>query len=189
MEKKIKYFLFIVCFYVFAQEKDIIRPGLLASRLTISPSYFFARNISLFYLHGNLEGWLRQGVSLSGEGYYFLGTSGTEKNFLQHHHGGYFGLLFHKVVKNNDFYIGFQPGISFTQWAKDTAMNTLLNPRLQVNPMISCVTGYNLYFYDYFHFFIQLRYRDGFHLSDRPLGLSEIIISAGLGMNLNLLRD
>jgi hypothetical protein len=165
-----------------------MRPGLISGRMALSPSYFLFKNNSFFYLHGNIEGWLDKNVSLCGDGYFYLGTSGTGVGFFQHHHAGFFGLLFHMPIKNHDFFAGFQPGLSYTQIRKDTLLSHLHNPASSVNTMFSLYVGYNLYFYDYFHFFIHTRYRYGLHATNISLTLNEFIFSAGLGFQLNVIR-
>jgi hypothetical protein len=184
-------FLFFILFLPWFQaqeENNIIRPGLISGRLTLAPSYFVFNKNSLFYLHGNLEGRLDKNVSLCGDSYFYLGTSGTDMGFFRYHHAGFFGLLFHKDVKNHDFFTGFQPGISYTQIKKDTLHPDLKKPSSSVNALFSVYAGYNLYFYDYFHFFIHARYRYGLHATNLSLTLNEIIFSAGLGFQINTIR-
>jgi hypothetical protein len=64
----------VICCFIsigsFAQE-SIIKEGLLRAQLTISPSTLLSDNESYFYLHGNLEGYISDKISISGEGYYF----------------------------------------------------------------------------------------------------------------------
>lgn len=190
MEKKIIYLFFILflpCFH--AQEKNnIVRQGLISGRMTLSPSYFLFNKNSLFYLHGNLEGWIDKNVSLCGDGYFYLGTSGSDLSFFRHHHAGFFGLLFHKPFKNHDFFAGFQSGLSYTQLRKDTLIPDLRNPSSTVNALFSLYAGYNLYFYDYFHFFIHARYRYGLHAAGLSVPLHELIFSAGLGFQINTIK-
>lgn len=191
MEKKIIYLFFILFLPFFqAQQEDnnIIRPGLISARMTLSPSYFMFNKNSLFYLHGNIEGQLDKNVSLCGDGYYYLGASGADVSFFRHHHAGFFGLLFHKRVRNHDFFAGFQPGLSYTQLRKDSVVADLQNPASSVNALFSLYAGYNLYFYDYFHFFIHTRYRYGLHAVNLSVPLDEFIFSAGLGFQINAFK-
>jgi hypothetical protein len=74
--KIIRFTLIVLLFTqvrVYAQQTEIIRPGLIRAQLTISPSYMFGDKHTYFYLHGNLEGFLNKKISVVGEAYYYLG--------------------------------------------------------------------------------------------------------------------
>jgi hypothetical protein len=169
----------------YAQQPNYVRAGLVRSQLTLSPGYFFADNNTYFYFHGNLEGFIEDRLSLSGDSYMFLGNQTSDSGLLKMNQSSFFGMAKHISNGRSDFYVSFQPGFSITQLNKSEqhASNALA-----FNPMVSTAIGYNYVFYKYFHFFTQLRYCYGNHLYTRPVGLSEIRFSAGLGFNINTVK-
>jgi hypothetical protein len=187
VEKVMRFFLILTfCIPVlggFAQ--DIIRPGLISARLTISPSRMLSNSQSHFYLHGNLEGYLTERLSLSGEGYYYLGSLSSESDF-NFNHSGFFGASWHFLKKNNDLYVGIQPGIAITQLSESVSGDTPTDTG--VNPLFSAVVGYNLFVNRAFHFFLQTRIIAGQHNVDVHKDLAEFRFSAGLGFNLNAVK-
>ena len=189
--EQIKYFLavvllFVLCFSLNAQEEEnIIKKGLLRTQLTFSPSYLLPQNKTDFYLYGNLEYYLEDKVSLSGDAYYsFFDTNNTIFDF---NHNLFFGVNYHLInKKNHDFHIGFQPGIALTRLnAKE---NNLSNSKMGVNPVFSTVIGYNYYVHKFFHFFIHSRFVYGEHGIDLQKNISDFRLAAGLGLNINTLK-
>ncbi len=75
MEQVKKYFFlfFLSSTLLVCSQTQIPRKGLIKAMATISPAKMFGYNESYFYLHGNLEGYLSDNVSVSGDGYMFLG--------------------------------------------------------------------------------------------------------------------
>ncbi len=170
----------------YSQNNDVIRTGLLNGELTISTSSMFAEKQSYFYAHGNLEGFVSPKVSLVGEVYYYLGTTGMAESTFRYNHSLFFGASRHFTNGNSDFYLGLQPGISLTRL--NEIPNNLLQTHSGVNPLFSTVAGYNFYVNRFFHFFVQTRLIAGEHNFDEHKNLSEIRLSAGLGFNLNTIR-
>jgi hypothetical protein len=165
---------------VFSQ--DIIKTGLIRAQLTISPSYNLSNKQSYFYLHGNAEVYLDKKISISGEGYYYLGNLSSNNSIFDYNHSCFFGASYHFLKNNNDLYIGIQPGISITKLNEQE--NNLLSTNTGINPVFSTVIGYNFYVHKIFHFFIQSRLVLGEHNHDMHKNLNEIRFSAGLGFNL-----
>lgn len=65
-----------------AQSSEFIKPGLLRSMLTISPSKMFSDQSTYFYLHGNFEGYVTARLSFAGDSYLFMGQQSLgEANF------------------------------------------------------------------------------------------------------------
>lgn len=174
------------CSYSFAQ-KEIIRSGLLRAQLTYSASKMFKSNATHYYLHGNLEGYLNKRISLTGDGYYYLTNGGANATDVIFNHSAFFGAAYHCSNKANDFYFGVQPGLSFAQFSSTTFL--LAKPQKGVSPLFSATIGYNLYFYKFFHFFVQSRLILGKHNYYPTHSLNEIRFSAGLGFNINSLKS
>jgi len=164
-----------------AQESNI-KDGLIKTHLTLSPSSMLNKNGSYFYLHGGLSYYVSPKISVDGEGYYLLGAFSDEKVF-KYNHNLFFGASKHFTKKNNDLYVGIQPGVSITKLS-ETA-NNFKTTKTGINPVASIVVGYNYYVNKYFHFFIQSRLIGGEHLYDINKNLNEFRFSAGLGLNLN----
>ena len=164
-----------------AFSQDVIQPGLARAQLTISPSYMFADRQSHFYLHGNLEVYASKNISLVGEGYYYMNALSGETSPFDFNHSGFFGVSWHRIKNNSDFYIGIQPGLSFTRLTEQESNTT--KTHTGVNPLFSSIVGYNFFVTRFFHFFVQTRIVAGEHNSDMHRRLTEMRFSAGLGVN------
>ncbi|HOS48722.1 MAG TPA: hypothetical protein PLG57_08800 [Bacteroidia bacterium] len=188
--EKVKWLLLslilVITSSVKAQSDDFADNGLLKAQLTLSPSYLFSEKQSLFYLHGNLEYYLQDQISVAGEGYFFMGSSNGDSTIFDYNHSGFFGLSKHYVKGNSDFYIGLQPGISITKLK--SVNDSLPNPPNGVNPLFSVISGYNYFVGNYVHFFIQMRYVGGQNNYGKALNINELRLSAGLGFNLKTKR-
>lgn len=176
-------FLILNCNVVFAQEKNVIQKGLLSAQLSLSPSKMIGENESHFYLHGSFEGFISDKISISGEGFYYLGNLSSKESVFDYNHNLFFGASRHFTKNNHDIYIGLQPGVSITKLNPDVL--GLETTKSGVNPVFSGVVGYNFYINNVFHFFVQTRYITGEHNYDIHKNLSELRFSAGLGFNLN----
>lgn len=170
-----------------AEDAVIIRKGLLRAQATLAPAIMFSSKQSLFYLHGNLEGYFTPKISIAGEAYVSLGNTSVVKPTFAFNHNIFFGASYHLVKKNNDFYIGFQPGISISKLMETPEI--VNKPTVGVNPLASLVIGYNYYVHRYFHFFVQTRFIAGQHLYNEHKDLSEFRFSAGLGFNINTIKN
>lgn len=169
-----------------AQDREIIRKGLIKSELTLSPSTMFSGKQSNFYLHGGFEGFVSPKISLSGEGYYYLGTISSDNSIFKFNHSLFFGASKHFTKGKSDFYLGIQPGVSITKL--DESVNNFEKTHVGVNPLASSVVGYNFYVNRFFHFFVQTRFIAGQHNFDVHENISEFRFSAGLGLNLNTMK-
>jgi hypothetical protein len=162
--------------------KELIYKGLLSGQATISPSYMFADDAGYFYLHGNMEAYLNKKLSLSGEIYYYLGAQ-SQASIFDYNHSLFVGPSRHFITRNNDFYLGLQPGVSLAKIK--AATYALSETKAAIDPLISAIAGYNYFVNNGFHFFMQTRFITGNHKENIEKGLSELRFSAGLGFNLN----
>ena len=182
----------------FSQEekKQFIHKGLLRTTATISPGYMVTEHISTTSLHGTLEYYVADNVSLRGDSYYFLkGKSDGSDPGFDFNHSILSGASYHFKTKNNfDPYFAIEPGISFTQTSDPFAdiIPAPIDGRIEVNPLVSSVFGFNYYFQKWFHLFGEARYISGRHLSDSfyspALPLNELRFSFGLGFNLSVFK-
>lgn len=177
-------FTLLLFSFTIAQDEVYIKNNLLSGRLTLSPTTSLTSSANYFFLHGNLEAYLSPQISIIGEGYYFLNE--LKNNNLQtfkHNHSIFFGANWHFTKENNDFYFGFQPGLSITKLNHEKINTT--SSKSGINPLISGNIGYNYYVHQNFHFFIQTKLVIGQHSYDKVENLNEFRFSAGLGFNIN----
>jgi len=178
MVNKVLLLFLMLHFSLYSQDENaFVNKGTIKAMATLSPSKIFSKNISPFYLHGNLEFYLDKKISVSGDGYYFLGDLSNEKSTFNFHHSLFFGTNFHFIKNNNDFYIGFQPGIDISE------INSFSSKTL-VNPLISVNVGYKLFVSRYFNFFILMKNTYGENILIIPFNISDIRFSAGLGFHI-----
>lgn len=192
------------CYYSSAQEEktQYIRKGLIRSMATISPGMMLRPKATTISLHGNLEYYISDNVSLRGDTYYYI--QGKYNNGLApfiFNHSTFSGASYHFKTKNHfNPYLALEPGVSITQPYFYTCRKSLFvcdeeniianESNVTANPLISGAIGFNFYFQKWFHLFGEARYISGKHLSDAPapLSLNELRFSFGLGFNLNLLK-
>lgn len=168
-----------------AQDKPIVRKGLIRAQLTISPATLLDYSEAPFYFHGSLEGYLNKKTSLVGESYFYLGNISGESTVFDFNHSVFFGGSYHISQDNGSLYIGLQPGVSFT---RIKTLEGQERGNLGVNPLFSSVVGYNFFVHRFFHFFVQSRLVLGQHLYNESRSLNELRVSAGLGINLNAFK-
>lgn len=148
---------------------------------------------SPYYLHSNLEYYLNRRISLVGETYYDLEAIKKEKSQsigwfpvyspIQYYLSTFLGGNYHWAGKKGDLFAGIQPDIGFIRQSPLYTSDGVV--RLGVNPLTSVSIGYNFYFFQLFHFFVQGKYILGKHLQDYEINLMELRFSGGLGFNLN----
>ncbi len=198
--------LLIGVIVVQAQEtkERYIRKGLIRSMGTISTGIMLKENISTISLHGCLEYYVADNISLRGDSYFFLkAKDNSGNNPFDFNHSTFSGASYHFKTKNHfDPYIALEPGVSITRLSSYSALIepliyspnegwTTFQEKTTVNPLISSAFGFNLYFQKLFHLFAEARYIYGKHISNgnfSPISLSELRFSFGLGINLNLLK-
>ena len=88
-----------LCQQSHAQDSSTIRPGLLSTQLTISPSHMFCDNQTYMYLHGAFEGYLSKKVSVTGEVYYNVASS-SGKNTFDYNHSLFFGTSWWRTASS-----------------------------------------------------------------------------------------
>lgn len=182
--------LCLLAFSTTAQKDDYIRPGLLKSSLTITPSWMLNNSEVNYNLTGFLEGYLSKHLSIRGETHYFM--DGKDENpFYKLNSQSYFGVLAHVNKNNLDAHLGFMPGFSISQ------VNGDLNPdgkhQIHFTPTFSINMGGTYYIWKVFHVFANATYvHSSINELDRTTGSNgradELMISAGLGFNVNLIK-
>ena len=189
----------------FSQEEksQYIRKGLIRSMATISPGDMTKINATTISIHGCLEYYVADNISLRGDSYYFLSAKYNYgyilpggPNPFEFNHSTFSGASYHFKTKNHfDPYLAIEPGIAITK-GKDYS-NMFCDPgpcpasgKTSANPLFSSAIGFNLYFQKWFHLFMETRYIAGKYISDAPtpLSLNELRFSFGLGFNINALK-
>ena len=155
---------------------------MLRASATISPNFLLKKNVTEITLHGFLEYYLQEQISVRGDGVWYVDEQQNAKVFKQNSKI-YFGAMYHlnyKRLSRFDAYVGIQPGIAATQ----PLSNDSLNRSLKVVSLFSVVGGANYYVGKYFNFFAETRYSTGKYYGVNDINLSGISFSAGLGFNI-----
>jgi len=171
MKKNSWVLIFVLFHAVVAAQQPAV-----SAYLTLAPGYRWHENQTSVYLHGKAEAYSKQGFGVSGEGYWGLGGMNTLSPWRQDH-ALHFGVNKHWMKNGSDFYLGFQPGMLLIQSREQGA-------KWQAEPSISGLVGYQLFFHDYFHFFVQCRTVLARSQESVQLNLGGCIFSVGLGFNL-----
>ena len=163
--------------------KVYVHKGMLSATLTYSVGYMSSYAIYNVYVTGYMEYYTGSKISVRGDVYYFINSLNDSK-FLKQNHRLYFGACYNFQVHSHlDPFIGFQPGIAYTQtesWYGVTDPATF-------SPLASAVTGLNYYAERWFHILLNVRYAVGKHLDDVALfNLNEVSFSFGLGFNIDV---
>ena len=172
-----------------AQQEIYIRPGLLATSMTISPSVMLNQNFKNTYLTGFFEGFLDKRISFRGEGNLMIGSSG-EDNYYE---GGFrttAGFLVHTNKDNLDAHIGLMPGLSIARLTNNISIEG--DSRLMIAPVISLNAGGAFYMWKYAHVFINITYTStNYRQVYRNINgrADELMFSVGLGFNINALSN
>lgn len=170
-----------------AQREQYVRPGLISAGMTITPTLMLNRSESNYYVSGHLEGRLDQHLSFRGETFYFVGSS-KETPYFNFNTRTYFGLLGHINKGNFDSHIGFMPGLCVMQ------INGYPDPDgslpYHVVPSMAANIGMTYYVWKFFNFFANFTYvhSTAHRVPGRGGATDEIMVSAGLGLNINAVK-
>ncbi len=151
---------------------------------------FMNNSVKNLYVHGDLGYFLNERLSVRGDTYYFIGNISDTSKFNKNHN--VFAGAFYHLNENNQFdpYIGFQPGIAYSQLSDYSEINPNLPASAfpaTFNPVFAGIVGFNYFGSKWFHLFINARLIKGKHLSDvSPRYLDELRLSFGLGFNIGV---
>lgn len=192
--------LVVYCLCANAQDKEkddknkrFVNKGLLSAQGNIAFGTMPGFTGTNMYIHGDLEYYVRQNVSIRSESYYFLGTQKGDARFAMNH-SNFTGAMFHLKTSNSfDSYFGIQPGIVLSKinrqaldvsYASDASVYAM-----RLNPAVGISGGFNYYGLKFFHLFIHAKYVIGKHVSDAPaVSLNELKFTFGLGWNIWLIK-
>lgn len=177
----------LICFGTHAQEEIYVRPGLITTGLTLTPSIMLNRKENNYYVSGFLQGRLDKRITFRGETFYYIDGNG-ENPYFKFNSRTFCGILYHLPKNNFDSHIGLMPGVSVMQ-VNDLGVTGDIP--YQVVPSIAANIGFTYYVWKFFNFFANVTYvHSTAYNSVRSVGgqSDELMISAGLGLNINAVR-
>lgn len=189
---------------VFAQEeKAFLYKYMLKANATLCPGFMLGQTQNNIYVHGYLEYFPEEKVSLRGDGFWFTGAQ-QKPSLLKQNSSLFFGGLYHFHKSRFDYFIGLQAGMGFAQPGSNyqqttstvgvvtTVVYDTANYALKAIPLISPVTGITFYPGKYVNFFLELRYvnsRYYGYFNGSRLNMDELRVSAGLGFQIPLKKN
>lgn len=166
----------------------------LRATATIAPGFLFEGGPVNIYLHGLLEYFPEEKVSLRGDSYFTLKSS-DDTRVLNKNHSVMFGIMYH-LNKNKKLapFVGLQTGINFTELNKplislhESVISPMLVivPKTTVVPIVVLRVGETIFIGNHFNIFYEFTYIKGKLNKNTytPLNLDELRISFGLGFDI-----
>ncbi len=196
MKKLIAIILFFPLASIAQDNERFIAKGLFSGKGTLAAGQMTAFKATNMYVSGNLEYYIEDNISFRGGLYFFLGTSNAALPFSKNS-TCFTGFYYHPKTNNRlDPYIGFEPGISWTQLKApnngsiETYPYNISTYPQSINPLASVTAGVNYYATTFTHLFIEAKYVQGIHTSDIPaVSLSEFRIAFGFGFNIWTIKN
>lgn len=154
---KKNFFYLLICFisiHSYSQDKNWKNK----SALSFAPG-FLTENTKSVQLQGTL-GFIQNKIELRGDGFYFLNSFGDRPRFSMNHQL-YAGAFYRFLENNFQPYVGFQPGIAYSQSSEYGTLNEdtqEIEYQATINPVGSLSTGFDLFSDKYFYFFTEARY-------------------------------
>lgn len=180
-----------------AQEEFQGYKSILRAQATLSAGYNIPFGSINYFLHGDLEYYMDDRISVRSDVFYFL-NSRTSQDVVEpfaFQHSLVTGFQYHFSKSKLDVFMGLQPGLVLgqRQYAQIENLNgspsPLAEPQKSVAPIVSINTGLNYYAGKFFHLFTHLRYNYGWFSDNYSVcSLSEFRISFGLGFYLRTSR-
>lgn len=175
--------LFLMCWTLSAQENErasykaalSFSPGLLTENTTTSQIHGY---VGVRPVNGRIE--------LRGDGFYYLNSQGDRPRFSMNHQL-YAGAFYRFSDKTFQPYLGFQPGIAYSQSSEYGVANESgeITYQKTVNPVGSVAAGLDFFGEKFFFVFAETRYIFGKHTSNTyPIFLDEWRFSFGLGFHI-----
>lgn len=166
----------------FSQNEKYIRPELISASATLSPALMLTEPDVNYYISGFGEYRFHRFFSIRGDIYGLLGNANTK--FLRNNIRTYIGIQYGYPFGNLEPHVGIGTGLSVLQ--SNYAPNNT-----EVSPSVSINVGVRFYVWKYFHFFGKIDYihQRLNNLPNRSGMADEIVFSAGLGFNLNVIKE
>lgn len=183
-----------------SQESGFGYSRMLKASATLAPGYMLRETQTNIYVHGHLEYFPDEKVSLRGDGFWFTGAQ-QKPALLKENSTLLFGGSWHMHRNRLDFFVGMQTGMGFTRPQNTTFDIITINGgsytvtqgtaryKTRALPVLSPVTGLTFYAATFVNFFLELRYLSGRYFgyhAGSTLYMDELRVSAGLGFQLPL---
>jgi hypothetical protein len=175
---------------LFAQKREGIHKGLVRVQGTVGLGV--SKMELRYYFIGELEGLVSDHIGINGTTYTNLGSDRSifdvyavkPKRDDYYVHSVLTGPIYHFLVDQPiDFYVGIQPGFSFTQ-ANYINASGGASTEFGFAPTASALTGV-AYYGSFFHLFAQARYVATRHASVQVnTPLRDLRVAIGLGFNI-----
>lgn len=191
-------FLAAVLLFSLVARAQFSYPGVLKASATLCTGYMLRQTQTNLYVHGHLEYFTDERISLRGDGFWFAGAQ-QKPALLAQNSTFLFGGLYHMHKNRLDFFLGMQVGVDLTK-PRDTYYDIITlggsgytiaqgttSYKLKALPALSPVTGVTFYAASFVNFFLEVRYVSGRYFGyhgGSTLFLDELRLSAGLGFQL-----
>lgn len=190
--------LFFIATATAAQDSTFKYKHMLKATATLCPGFMLNQAQTNIYVHGHLEYFPEERVSLRGEGFWFTGAQQKPSLFKQNS-TLLFGALLHSHKNRVDGFIGLQTGMALTQPETTYYQYVLVNGssyttslaaqdyKLKALPVFSPFAGVTFYPGKYINFFLELRYVTSKYFGytrGATIYMDEIRLSAGLGFQI-----
>lgn len=180
--------------YGHAQESFAPYGGILRFQGTFGAGYNTAFKSLNYYIHGNLEYYADDRISVRSDAYVFL-NSKTPSDAIEpfaFNHALFTGAEYHFLKGRLDWYAGLQPGIvyaqrQYTNLPADGISPSVPRPQKTAGVAMGLNTGLNYYANRVFHVFVHLHYNTGWFSDNYSVAsLNEVRASFGLGFFLRV---
>ena len=163
--------------------QNFSKNGLLKSDLSYAQSYMLHYSNQNVYLCGVLEYFTSDKLSIRGDCFWYLDSRQTDKRFKQNALV-LFGVMYNFPFGKSNFYVGLQPGFSFT--TPNDLQNNEVRYTTSFLPALCISTGYTLFFSKFCSFNLGVKYLSSRYRGtpNASINLDEFLISGGLGFQL-----
>jgi hypothetical protein len=170
--------------------QEIIGPGLIKATASISPGRMVSQPMRNIYVSGFAEVHTSRKLSLRGDALWYVDSQGNLVSNTWRYARNlsvYFGAFYHFNKNNWDAHIGFQPGVAVVV----PSGNVQATPFVKACPSSAFHVGTTYYVWKYFNFFADVAYTHTYYrgLNTGSVYLGEVLFTAGLGFNINVLQS
>ncbi len=180
---------FCLLISIFGVSQDFNRHGILSAQATIAPGFYLVDGLSDITVHGDLEYFVNDRISVRGDGYYmvdYLGDAGVMDERMTLYSGFSYYLTEGKALSP---FVGVAPGVGIATGDElyfQQNQIQYVSGKAGVFPLISTVVGCYYFAGNWFHIFGQARFSAGTYATEYSAHKAgQLQLSFGLGFNLN----
>ncbi len=184
-------FIVAACLFVVgtSYSQYLIGAGLIKATGSITPGRMVAQPMRNIYFSGFSEVYVSRKVSFRGDALWYVDgqSKATQETWRYARNlSVYFGAFYHFNKNNWDVHIGFQPGMAVIK----PSGSVQVNPLVKACPSAAVHVGSTFFVWKYFNFFADVAYTHTYYrgLNTGSAYLGEVLITAGLGFNINVLQ-